>query len=132
MQTGTMSIAEHRKTACEFLEESEREFAAGQVLQSLEKMWGAASHAIIAAALLQGWPHDSNADLREVVRQLAAQSGDNGFLAGAFVLIEMLQANVHTGVSVGFLEPDGLESVRESVQLLIGRLLAFSDNAETG
>ena len=132
MQTGTMSIAEHRETARELLEESEREFAAGETLPSLEKMWGAVGHAVTAAAQRQGWPHGSHADLREAVRQLAAQSGDNGFLAGAFVLIEMLQANVHTGVSVGFLEPDGLESVRESVRLLIGRLLAFSDDAETG
>ena len=131
MQADIMSIAEHRKAASELLEESEREFADGEILPSLEQMWGAVGHAITAAALLQGWPYGSNADLREAVRQLAAQSGDNGFLAGTFVLIEMLQANVHTGVSVGFLEPDGLESVRESVRLLIGRLLTFSDDAET-
>lgn len=132
MQADTMSISEHRATASELLDESEREYAAGEILPALEKMWGAVGHAVTAAALLQGWPHDSNADLREAVRQLAAQSGDNGFLAGTFVLIEMLQANVHTGVSVGFLEPDGLESVRESVRLLVERLLAFSDDAETG
>ena len=132
MPAENMPIAEHRATASELLEESEREFAAGEILPSLEKMWGAVGHAITAAALPRNLPHDSNADLREAVRQLAAGSGDNGFLAGAFVLIEMLQANVHTGTPVGFIEPEGLESVREAVRLLVERLLAFSDDAETG
>ena len=132
MQTGTMSIPEHRETAREFLEESEREFAAGETLLWMEKMWAAIGHAVIAAAQRQGWPHASPSDRREAMRQLAAQSGDDGFLIGVFVLAEMFQANVRSGSYSGFLDPESLESARASVRILVGRLLAFSDDAETG
>ena len=132
MQTGTMSIAEHRAAAREFLEESEQEYAAGETLPSLEKMWGAVGHAVTAAALLQGWPHSSHADWREAVRQLAAQSGDNGFLSSGFILAGVFHANSYHGLYSSWLEPGSLEQARESVRLLIGRLLAFSDDGETG
>lgn len=132
MQAGTMSIAEHRAAAREFLEESEREFAAGETRQSLDLLWDATRHAVTAAAQRQGWPHGSNADLREAVRQLAAQSGDNGFLSSGFILAGVFHANSYHGLYSGFQEPEALESARESVRLLIGRLLAFSDDGETG
>ena len=132
MQTGTMSIPEHRETAREFLEESEREFAAGETPQSLEKMWGAASHAIIAAAMQRDLPHESHANLREAVRQLAAESGDDGFLVSGFVLAGVFHANSYHSLYSSWVEPESLEQARESVRLLIGRLLAFSDDAETG
>ena len=132
MQTGTMSIPEHRETAREFLEESEREFAAGQVPQSLDKMWGAAGHAITAAALQRDLPHENHADMREAVRQLAAESGDDGFLVSGFVLAGVFHANSYHGLYSSWLEPESLEQARESARLLIGRLLAFSDDAETG
>ena len=132
MQTGTMSIPEHRATAREFLEESEREFAAGEIPPSLDKMWGAASHAIIAAALLRDLPYDSHADMREAVRQLAAESGDDGFLVSGFILAGVFHANSYHGLYSAWLEPGSLEQARESVRLLIGRLLAFSDDAGAG
>ena len=128
MQAETMTIAEHRATASELLEASEQEYAAGETRQSLETMWDATRHAVTAAALLQGWPHDSNAELRESVRQLAAQSGDDGFLTSGFVLAGVFHTNSYHGLYSSWLEPGSLESARESVRLLIGRLLAFSDD----
>jgi hypothetical protein len=53
-----MLVQEHVQTAREFLEAADGEFAAGDVLQGSEKMWGAASHAVMAVAQQQGWPYD--------------------------------------------------------------------------
>lgn len=132
MQTGKMSIAEHRAAAREFLADSEREFAAGETRQSLDMLWDATRHAVTAAAQRQGWPHGSNADWREAVRQLAAQSGDNGFLSSGFILAGVFHANSYHGLYSSWLEPGSLEQARESVRLLIGRLLDFSDDGDTG
>ena len=132
MQAGAMPIAEHRATARRSLEESEREFAAGQILQSLEKMWGAACHAVTAAAQLRELPHDSPGAMRYAVRHLALESRDNGFLNGIFATAEMFHANFYHGVYSGFLEPEALAQARASVRELVGRLLAFSDDGDTG
>ena len=49
-----MLTQEHAQTARAFLDEADREFAAGDALQASEKMWGAASHAIMAVAMQRG------------------------------------------------------------------------------
>ena len=51
-----MECEEHRRTAREFLAASDQEFAAGDHLQASEKLWGAASHAVMAAAMLRTGP----------------------------------------------------------------------------
>ena len=129
MQTGTMSIAEHRETAREFLEESEREFVAGQVLQSLEKMWGAACHAIIAAALQRDLPYNSHGSMRYTVRRLAEESRDGGILTGGFSLAEVFHLNFYHGLYSSWLEPGSLDQARENVRVFVERLLVFSEGA---
>lgn len=129
MQTGTMSIAEHRETAREFLEESEREFVAGQVLQSLEKMWGAASHAIIAAAMQRDLPYNSHGSMRYAVRRLAEESRDGGILTGGFTVAEVFHFNFYHGLYSSWLEPGSLEQARDNVRDFVERLLVFSEDA---
>ena len=51
----TMGIREHAQTAREFLEASDREFAAGDILQGSERLWGAFSHAMTAISQDRGW-----------------------------------------------------------------------------
>lgn len=129
MYNQPMLVAEHREMARHFLEESEREFVAGQVLQSLEKMWGATCHAVIAAAMLRDLPHESHGAMRYAVRQLAVESRDNGFLNSSFTVAGVFHVNFYHGLYSGFQEPEALESARESVRILIGRLLVFSEDA---
>ena len=45
-----MLAVDHAQTAEGFLADSDREFAAGDVLQASEKLWGAAAHAMMAVA----------------------------------------------------------------------------------
>ena len=50
-----MTVEEHIRQALAFLDHSDREFEAGDELQGSEKLWGAASHAVMAAAKKRGW-----------------------------------------------------------------------------
>ena len=50
-----MTEEDHGRTAIEFLEASDREFEAGDHLQASEKLWGAATHAVMAAAIDRKW-----------------------------------------------------------------------------
>ena len=42
-----MLATEHVETARQFLNDADREFEAGDMLQASEKLWGAASHVVI-------------------------------------------------------------------------------------
>jgi hypothetical protein len=71
-----MQTRDHVRTAREFLTAADREFDAGDhlqaklwgaashaliaVAQQSEKLWGAASHALIAVAQQRNWPHGSH------------------------------------------------------------------------
>ena len=48
MTTKEMTVSEHAQTARDFLAASDREFAAGDHLQGSEKLYGAATQAVIA------------------------------------------------------------------------------------
>ena len=91
-----MQPADHILTAEEFLHRSQQEFAAGDELQASEKLWGAVSHALIAAAQQRGWKHGSHARMREVVSGLAQEIGDST-LREAFESAEKLHANYYQG-----------------------------------
>ena len=77
-----MIVEEHRDTARKFLQDAEREFAAGENLQASEKMWGAASHAIMAVAQQRGWPFGRHRVLLESARRVADELDDDGLRAG--------------------------------------------------
>ena len=91
-----MLIADHVETAHDFLDASDREFGAGDVLQGSEKLWGAASHAVMAAAQQRGWPMGSHRQLKVAADKLAAESGDQSIRAG-FALAEKFHANFYHG-----------------------------------
>ena len=76
MATTTMSPREHRQVALDFLAASDDEFERGDVLQGAEKLWGAAAHAVMAAAQQRGWRHESHRSLKNAVINLAAESDD--------------------------------------------------------
>ena len=85
MTTGTMTSAEHRQVAFDFLAASDVEFEAGDILQAAEKLWGAAAHAVIAVAMEKDWPHESHRSMKNAVIKLSTERKDplieHGFLA---------------------------------------------------
>ena len=84
-QRAPMLTNDHAAKALDFLAQSDAEFAEGDRLQASEKLWGAATHAIMAAAQQRGWRHGSHRALKEVAEQLSDDHNDPlieyGFLA---------------------------------------------------
>ena len=70
-----MAVEEHRETALAFLEASDREFDAGDVLQASEKLWGSFSHAVTAVCKQRGWVCGTHRQLINSARRLVEQDG---------------------------------------------------------
>ena len=60
-----MTKDEPVQTAQNFLVKSDAYFAEGDVLQGSEKLWGAASHAMIALAQQRGWRYGNHYAIRQ-------------------------------------------------------------------
>ena len=65
----------HIATSRCLLEQAEREYRAGDVLQASEKGWGAAAHAVKAIAEGRGWEHDRHGHLFRTARRIANEWG---------------------------------------------------------
>ena len=118
-----MLIGEHTRTAREFLTAADAELAAGDILQGCEKLWGAASHAVIAAAQRRVWRCGSHGAMRAAVRALADEVGDARLLSG-FAEAEKLHANFYHG----FMDELDLGESRIIVHDFVHRILALIDS----
>jgi len=122
-----MHIQKHIETAQGFLEAADREFSAGDHLQGSEKLWGAASHAVMAAAQQHGWPYGSHSALKTATRRLADQH-DDPFLMGGFAFAEKFHANFYHD----FMEDFDLEGDRPMVRDFVHRIIALLPENGTG
>ena len=113
-----LSAADYARQARIFLEQSDQEFAKGDVLQASEKLWGATSHAIKAVAEQRGWDHGKNSHRRLVVRRLAEEYEEFWLRAG-YAAAEQFHANFYNN----FMEDDAIEDYRPIVLELVDRLL---------
>ena len=118
-----MLAPEHVQTAWEFLAAADREFEAGDALQGSEKMWGAASHALIAVAQDRGWPHGSHRDMLIAAERLAEERGDP-IISFGFGIAEKFHANFYHG----FMEAREREIAGMQVRDFVGRVLGESEN----
>ena len=93
-QRAPMLTNDHAAKALEFLVQSDAEFAEGDRLQASEKLWGAATHAIMAAAQQRGWRHGSHRALKEAARRLSDERNDRLFRHG-FMAAEKFHSNFY-------------------------------------
>ena len=107
-------------TALEFLAKSDAEFADGDRLQASEKLWGAATQALMAVAQQQGWPHGSHQALKTAARRLADEQGDQQ-IATRFGLAEKFHANFYHD----FMRDYQLDEDRPEVHDFVHRVLAL-------
>ena len=107
-------------TAIEFLAKSDAEFADGDRQQASEKLWGAATQALMAAAQQQGWPHGSHRALKTAARRLADEQDDRLITAG-FGIAEKFHANFYHD----FMEDYQLDEDRPEVHDFVHRVLAL-------
>ena len=110
----------HVRTAQDFLAAADQELTAGDVLQGSEKLWGAASHIVMAAAQQRGWPYGKHGNLRSAVRRLYQESGDE-LLLGGFTSAEQCHANFYHD----FMEDFQVEEARIEVPRFVNRMLDF-------
>lgn len=116
-----MLTQEHAGTARAFLVEADREFAEGDTLQASEKMWGAASHAIMAVAMQRGQDCGTHRKMVNVAYQIADELNDGDLRAG-IAAAQLL----HTNFYHGSLEPEEVENPAKLVRVFVERMLALA------
>ena len=115
-----MMIQEHITTAREFLDGSDREFAAGDALQGSEKLWGAFSHAVMAVCQERGWQYGSHREIVDASLRLAEEMGvDRGGVWAA--------RSFHANLCHGFLEDFEIEHGRPVVRSFVERILGVQE-----
>ena len=122
-----MLTQNHAVTAQEFLEASDREFAAGDHLQASEKLWGAATHAVMAVAQQRGWPHRSHRSLKNAVGRLASEAeapAVRDAIAGGFAAAEKF----HKSFYHDEMEDFEIEHDRPQVHRFVARILTLLNN----
>lgn len=82
------------ETGRRFLAQGKEELASGDLLQASEKLWGAAAHAVKAAARRRRWRHGSHRNLVEAVDKLVAET-DQPELRTFFGIAQTLHANFY-------------------------------------
>ena len=117
-----MATSDRTQAARDFLEASDREFAAGDNRQASEKLWGAATQTVMAMAQERGWACSSHRDMKQAAGRLALEYGDP-FISYRFSIAEKFQANSY----YNFMEDFELEADRPLVREFVEWLLAYHD-----
>ena len=123
-----MTVQDHIRTSFGFLDDSDREFADGDVLQASEKLWGAASHAVIAVAESRNWNHGSHRALKNAVFRLATEL-DDPLIKTRFGIAEKFHINFY----YNSMEDFEIEQDRPEVHEFVSRVTALaSENGANG
>ncbi len=118
-----MQIQEHKETAYRFLEAADYYFTTGDKFQGSEKLWGAASHALLALLAERGLPNNNHAAMKHAVERLAAEYDDRGISEG-YLAAEKFHKNFYHG----FLEDYEIELDGPKVHDFVARMLALAEN----
>ena len=115
-----MLTNDHAAKTLEFLTQSDAEFAEGDRLQASEKLWGAATHAVIAVAQQRAWRHGSHRAMKEAVTKISDEHDDIGIKSG-FAAAEKFHSNFYHD----HMEDFDLDDNRPRVQDFVHRVLAL-------
>ena len=116
-----MLTQDHALTAQDFLVASDREFAAGDVLQSSEKLWGAAAHAIMAVAKQRGLEHGTHRAMINSAWQIADEMDDNELRLGI-----LAAQHFHSNYCNGTMEDEDITRGRPLVHRFVALMLALT------
>ena len=116
------TVEEHVQTALGFLDHSDREFAAGDVMQGSEKLWGAASHAVMAVAKKRGWRF-SKYNAREAAVDRLAEEYNDSFLASGLSIAQKFHANFYHDT----MEDNEIARDRPMVHAFVHRIIAIAE-----
>ena len=125
------SVEEYTAQALKFLAQSETEFAAGDTRQGSEKLYGAASQAVIAAAKQRGWRYRSHRDNKNATTRLATELNDDLLLAG-FLAAEKFHINFHHGGMEDYEIAQDRPVVRRYVHRMVDLINEYDMNGRNG
>ena len=111
---------DYAQTALDFLSQSREEFLAGDVRQGSEKLWGAATQAVIHAARRHDLEYGSHRALKNAVRWLAEEY-DAPQSMSDFAVAEKFHANFYHG----FMEDWEIEPDSRLVRAFVERVLRY-------
>lgn len=117
-----MLTQEHTQTARDFLIASDREFAAGDILQGSEKLWGAAAHAVMALAQQRGWGFGDHRSLRAAANRLSDELNEP-LIASDFSVAEKFHANFYHH----FMQDFEIDGDRPAVHRFVNRVLSLPE-----
>ena len=121
-----MNHTDHNQAALEFLSASDSEFAAGDHLQASEKLWGAATHAVMAVANQRGWQCRSHRAMKNVVQRVAGLYDDE-LVQGGFAAAEKFRKNFYHDEMEDF----EVEADRPIVHRFVHRMVSFVEQTGT-
>ena len=104
--------------ARKFLDDADREFAAGDLLQASEKLWGAVSHALKAYCRQRGWRHAKYAHRRDGAQRLAAELGDAAIFRD-FQIAQSCHANFYND----WMYAEDVDSARSHIRETVEKIL---------
>ena len=117
-----MLTTEHVETAQKFLNDADREYDAGDILQASEKLWGAASHVVIAEMKRRGMEAKTHRSMVQAVERIAAEQ-DEPEIAAGFTVARYFHSNFYNGT----MEDYEFELDRPKVHRFVSRMLELSD-----
>lgn len=117
-----MLATEHVETARRFLEDADREYEAGDMLQASEKLWGAASHVVIAEMHRREMKTSGHRAMILAVRQIAEEHNYTELRPG-FAAARALHSNFYHG----FMEDYEYAENRELTRRFVDQMLEFSE-----
>ena len=122
-----MLTGEHSQTAQDFLAASDSEFAAGDILQGSEKLWGAAAHAVMAVAQQRGWRFGDHRALQVAANRLADELREP-ILDAQFSVAQKFQANFY----YDFMQDYEIERDRQEIHRFVNRVLSLPELPPAG
>jgi hypothetical protein len=117
------AVNEQVQAAREFLAGSDSEFAAGDNRQGSEKLWGAATQAVIAMAENRGWNYGSHTSMKNAAERLTIEFSDPTIGYG-FGIAEKFHRNFYHNFKMEDVE---LEADRPRVREFAERMLGYYD-----
>ena len=119
-----MTIQQRYRSALDFLDDADREFAAGDIRQASEKLWGAATDAVTAVALERGWRYHSHRDVKNAAFRLADEHDDR-LMRADFDIAEKFHVNFYHNL----MEDHELNRDRPAVIRFVHRALSLLQTA---
>lgn len=120
-----MLAPEHIQRARQFLSDADRELDAGDHFQASEKLWGAASHMVIAEMHRRGIKQSGHRAMIDAIGQIANDADDRSFRAN-FAIAESLHANFYHG----FMQPQDVRRHRSHIHEFVQKMIELTNGRD--